>query len=99
MSYDEHLISMAGGDGDVLDQIAARIPRIPESEMSRAERDRATLIARVREQRAVIERVKALHVEDEQGKCAECTVAPFSMHSVKYPCPTITALTATEGSE
>jgi len=24
MSYDEHLISMAGGDGDVLDQIQAR---------------------------------------------------------------------------
>jgi hypothetical protein len=99
MSYDEHLISMAGGDGefekklqqigakyahmyvprksdnaplgefkviedesadgeaDVLGEIEARVPQIPVSEMSRAERDRAALLAMVREQRAQIERV------------------------------------------
>jgi len=100
VSYDEHLISMAGGDGDlhegehaiwcnghahfgpcrrgrvtgtekaaspggdgesdVLGEIAARIPQIPASEMSRTERDRAYLLAMVREQRAVIERVEAV---------------------------------------
>jgi hypothetical protein len=58
--YNEHLISMAGGDGDVVAEIAARIPQIHESEMSRAEKDRAALLAMVREQRAVIERVEVL---------------------------------------
>ena len=54
--YTEHLISMAGGDGeaDVLGEIEARIPQIPESEMSRAERDRAALLAMVREQQAAL---------------------------------------------
>ena len=60
MSYDEHLISMAGGDGDVLAGIEARIPQIPESAMSRAERDRATLLAMVREQAARLDAVEAV---------------------------------------
>ena len=47
---------------------------------------------------AVVERVEALHVEDEQGKCSECTPAPFSIQSVSYPCPTIRAITGEGGA-
>lgn len=39
-----------------------------------------------------LDAVLARHIEDDQGKCAECTVAPFSIHSVRYPCPTVTAI-------
>jgi len=69
MSYDEHLISMAGGDGDagVLGEIEARdkavgpLSKQPHlSESYEALLDRRALIAMVREQRAVLELVEAL---------------------------------------
>ena len=42
---------------------------------------------------AAIERVRAVHRETpETGKCEECTVAPYSPHSVRWPCSTIQAL-------
>ncbi len=53
--YNEHLITQAGGDGDRLAAIEARIPQIPESEMSNTEKDRAYLLAMVREQAAKLE--------------------------------------------
>lgn len=56
--------------------------------------------ATIREQQAKLERVEALHVlHEDSGKCAECTVSPYSMHSVKWPCPTIAAITATEAGK
>lgn len=82
-----------GNQMTTLDEIQARHERLAASykercsccEPSQAHKDRAALLAALRA-------VEVLHVVDEQGKCAECTVAPFSMHSVKYPCPTITAI-------
>lgn len=45
-----------------------------------------------------VKAVQELHVRHEDsGKCAECTVSPYSMHSVKWPCPTSKALTAALG--
>jgi hypothetical protein len=51
--YNEHLISMAGGDGDHLEAIEARVNSDEESFA-----DRDALLAMVREQRAAIERVR-----------------------------------------
>ena len=48
---------------------------------------------------AAVQAVTALHYEDEQGKCTECTPAPFSAHSVKHPCPTVAAVVAALGGE
>jgi len=67
--YNERLISMAGGDGeaDVLGEIEARdkavgpLSKQPHlSESQEALLDRRALLAMVREQRAVIERVEAV---------------------------------------
>jgi len=143
MSYDEHLISMAGGDGDVLDQIQRRadaategpweaadstkidedgapihcevnvwsgagdyISTVPEGFDGNAEfiaharTDIPALLAMVREQRAVIERAKALHIREviavhegygEEAWCPNCRV--------HWPCEDYAALTATEGAE
>jgi len=61
--YNEHLISMAGGDGDALDQIQRRsdvamdYPGMVTIEQSQA--DIPALLAMVREQRAALEAAKA----------------------------------------
>ena len=66
MSYDEHLISMAGGDGDTVDQLAAieaRADKVaewrkhfvsPQSNIDYSQRDVPALLALVREQRAAL---------------------------------------------
>jgi len=145
MSYDEHLISMAGGAGeaDVLGEIEARVaaasPGPWETAMSNddyppvthavitashgdvvaelaedvradtqegplatgsedayfiahARTDIPTLLAMVREQRAALDRVKALHkkVHGFGGYCAGC-------HEVG-PCETLAAINATESA-
>jgi len=63
--YTEHLISMAGGDGDVLDldaiQARAEINKYLGKTASQDEaKDTLALLAMVREQRAVLERVEAV---------------------------------------
>jgi len=60
--YSEHLISMAGGDGeaDVLGEIEARTTPKQGGWESVQDRDIRTLLAMVREQRAVIGRVREL---------------------------------------
>jgi len=69
MSYDEHLISMAGGDGDsAVDQLAAIEARLTNDEAEygtgyeweQSFLDRRALLALVREQRAKLDRVEAL---------------------------------------
>jgi len=69
MSYDEHLISMAGGDGETgLDAIEARLAhdRIDFSapgfigESGQCMTDRETLLAMVREQRDQLDKVLEL---------------------------------------
>ena len=73
MSYDEHLISMAGGDGDnATDQLAAieaRADKVvewrkhfvsPQSNIDYSQRDVPALIALVREQQDKLDRVEAL---------------------------------------
>jgi len=68
--------------------------------IARARTDIPTLLAMVREQRAAIERVKALHVREvlavhegygEEAWCPNCRV--------HWPCEDYAALTATEGAE
>ena len=40
-----------------------------------------------------VQSVLALHVQDEEtGKCRECSAALYSIHSVRWPCPTVAAL-------
>ena len=73
MSYDEHLISMAGGDGDnATDQLAAIEARAgkvvewrkhfvsPQSNIDYSQRDVPALLALVRDQQAKLDRVAAL---------------------------------------
>jgi hypothetical protein len=109
MSYDEHLISMAGGDGEAADALAAiearlRSDKVHDLGTDQCVRDREHLLAIVREQRAVIERVEAIHQMqgDSYKTCSHC-VRPSgypnrSEQPVRWPCPTIAAITATEGS-
>jgi hypothetical protein len=104
--YTEHLISMAGGDGDQLAAIDARAlvamdyPGAVTIEQSQA--DVPALLAMVREQRAAIERVEALHQQrgGSYKTCSHC-VRPSgypnrSEQPVAWPCPTIAALTTTD---
>jgi hypothetical protein len=69
MSYDEHLISQAGGDGDQLAAIEARRADCQTYNFGMrnanklAHEDVPALLAMVREQRAVIERVEAVRGE------------------------------------
>ena len=64
MSYDEHLISMAGGDGESIDHLAAIEARITTDESEygtgyeweHSFQDRRALIALVREQQARADR-------------------------------------------
>jgi hypothetical protein len=64
MSYDEHLISMAGGDGDTVDQLAAIEARAESAEKwefkNIADIDRETLLALVRDQQVKLDLVAAL---------------------------------------
>jgi len=66
MSYDEHLISMAGGEGDVLDQIEARIRDCKSYNFGMrnadklAHEDAPALLAMVREQRARLDAATAI---------------------------------------
>lgn len=66
MSYDEHLISQAGGDGDMLDQIQRRINDCQTYKFGMlnadklAHEDAPYLLALVQEQQARIERVEDL---------------------------------------
>ena len=47
---------------------------------------------------AALRAVLDLHVEHQDtGKCDECTVAPYSVHSVPWPCPTVRAIAAALG--
>ena len=99
MSYDEHLISMAGGDGELDLALIEKFEDQAENGAMRPEdrRDLQALLALVREQQAKLDRVRELHIlHEDSGKCAECTVSPYSMHSVKWSCPTIVAIAATE---
>ena len=62
MSYDEHLISMAGGDGETVDRLAAIEARALNGDPSyhshaNAMEDRRTLLALVREQQAKLEAI------------------------------------------
>lgn len=61
--YSEHLISMAGGDGDPLDHIQRRVDKLAFSALSPAERDRRFLLATVRDQAAKLGRVAVLAEE------------------------------------
>ena len=72
MSYDEHLISMAGGDGETVDQLAAieaRADKVaewrkhfvsPQSNIDYSQRDVPALLALVREQQTKLDRVALL---------------------------------------
>jgi len=68
MSYDEHLISMAGGDGETVDQLAAIEARraaymrgdTSQQTIFEIVADGAQLLALVREQQAKLDRVEAL---------------------------------------
>ena len=68
MSYDEHLISMAGGDGETVDQLAAIEARLTADEAEYGTgyeweysfQDRRTLLALVREQQAKLDRLNEL---------------------------------------
>ena len=65
MSYDEHLISTAGGDGETVDRLAAIEARALNGDPSyhshaNAMEDRRTLLALVREQQAKLDRVLEL---------------------------------------
>jgi len=99
MSYDEHLISMAGGDGD-----SALRDNLLVDVTARNER----LLAVIREQQAKIDRVRELHfmvdgevfdnaetnsshIHEICGVCYDCNEVPEA-----WPCPTIAAITATE---
>jgi hypothetical protein len=142
--YTEHLISMAGGDGDQIAAIEAAIPdeaveaaaqtlwivehgpwisgggiaaggtpwgtsreainRSRYRVRARAALEAANLplIAMVREQRAALERVEALHQQrgGSYKTCSHC-VRPSgypnrSEQPVAWPCPTIAALTTTD---
>ena len=68
--YSEHLISMAGGDGDELDAIQLRADRTHKGwdleTNAQVIADRDTLLALVREQRGQIDRVEkvALNLHD-----------------------------------
>jgi hypothetical protein len=62
-----------------------------------AHEDVPYLLAMVREQRAALDRVRALHTEDVfrghlSNGCKTCG------GGADWPCPTIAALTATEGA-
>ena len=88
-------ILLSPGDGQ-----AAQATNHDAEFIAAARTDVPALLALVREQQDRIERVRELHVlHEDSGKCIECTVSPYSMHSVKWPCPTIAALTATEGAQ
>lgn len=113
--YTEHLISMAGGDGEPdLDAIQARwdlaqrtlandpniVSIMQLHRLSESADDVPALIALVRSQYAQIERVRELHtpfthhfLTPPAGSLEVC----HSCHE-SYPCPTIAALTATEGA-
>jgi len=65
MSYDEHLISMAGGDGDRLDldaiQARAQINKYLGKTASQDEaKDTLALLAMVREQRAILDAIRGI---------------------------------------
>jgi len=71
MSYDEHLTSMAGGDGETVDHLAAIEARLAHDridfsapgfigESDQCMTDRETLLSLVREQRDQIDRVLEL---------------------------------------
>lgn len=80
---------------DRLDEIRARIIRAREGRQT----DRYMVLdvdapAMLAALRAVLD----LHVEHpDTGKCDECTVAPYSVHSVPWPCPTVRAVEAALG--
>ena len=99
MSYDEHLISMAGGDGDSRARLAA-IQKSNDMWMksphtNRNDRNTAFLLAMVREQRAVIERVRKLHVPVmEDGNPVGCSMCDWEHpEGAPWPCGTLAALT------
>lgn len=109
MSYDERLISMAGGDGeaDVLDEIEGR--HADQATYSwpglahEAHADRETLLAMVREQRAAIERVEALHTFEHTGVEPWAAGYRYSgdhcgFDGEHWPCATIAALTTRDPS-
>jgi len=63
MSYDEHLISMAGGDGEAKDPFAAieaRHKRLAHYSPHLADPDVTALLAMVREQRAQLDKLATL---------------------------------------
>ena len=66
MSYDEHLISMAGGDGETVDQLAAIEARANDpfgtsmQGIGQVDADRDTLLAMVRKQQDQLDRVLEL---------------------------------------
>jgi hypothetical protein len=106
--YTEHLISMAGGDGDRLAEIEARRADCQTYNFGMRNADKLAhedvpyLLAMVREQRAAIERVEALHQQrgGSYKTCSHC-VRPSgypnrSEQPVAWPCPTIAALTTTD---
>lgn len=114
MSYDEHLISMAGGDGEPLDQIQRRINDCQSYKFGMrnadklAHEDAPYLLALVRELEARLGRVEAVHKPKSWTKYGIPCFDEFDSPTARingctcgnehYPCPTIAALTATEGA-
>ncbi|WNM64532.1 hypothetical protein SEA_MIDNIGHTRAIN_45 [Arthrobacter phage MidnightRain] len=72
-----------------LDEIRARIPEVSEAKMSRAERDRARLLAAAEAVLALHEPGPGYHIHD-----VACQTCSNSLGYSLYPCPTVAALTS-----
>lgn len=88
----------AAGIPALLEPIQERLPDIPESDMSRAEKDRARLLA-------AVQAVTALHAPQGEAyrTCSHC-VRPSGYPNrpeqpERYPCPTVAAVVAALGGE
>lgn len=103
--YNEHLISMAGGDGDELGDIQARLTADRDDSdgdwSDQCIRDREHLLALVREQAAKLEAVRNLHEPVmEDGEPVGCSMCDWEHPSYDFnkpwPCPTLAALEPTK---
>ena len=102
MSYDEHLISMAGGDGDVTDRIAAirksNDTWLQSSVTDRNDRNTKFLLDLIEDQAAKLERVEAQVAATEE--LAEIVVGEDLQAGLRMVARGIrAALTATEASK
>lgn len=77
------------------DDLAKALDRleVAEREIEACIEDRNWVLLRAEAAEAKIAAVEALHQPwEETGKCRECSAALFSIHSVRWPCPTVRAL-------